>query len=207
MNKVTITHVNAADNREAWLALRRQHLTATDWPKITGTSRWGTAEEVTWDKLGSAPTGTFKSSLPMQVGTDLEPLIIKQAKNVLGRGEYLSQAFLARRHMGFTPDLIRLHKTTDWVLAEIKVSVAEWGGAVPPDYLDQVRFQATVLGLDRVQVFHMQLASWGEGLRLIKLGKVPPESLTVYQVEVGTAERKRIERQSLRWWKENILLG
>ena len=205
MKKVTITTANATENREAWLALRRQHLTATDWPKITGTSRWGTAEDVAWDKLNPAPGGEYKSNLPMQVGTDLEPLIINLAKNVLGRGEYLSQAFLARRHMGFTPDLIRLHKTADWVLGEIKVSVAEWGGSVPRDYLDQVRFQATVLGLDRVQVFHLQLSSWGEGLRLIKLGKLPPERLAVYQVEVSATERQRIERQSLRWWQENIL--
>lgn len=207
MHQVMITNVNANENREEWLALRRQHLTATDWPKITGTSRWGSAEEVIFDKLNTEDDDYFEPNLPMKVGSALEPLIIDKTKKVLGRGSYLSQAFLSRRHMGFTPDLIRIHKSSDWVLAEIKVSVKEWGGNVPADYLDQVRFQATVLGIDQVHVIHLKLPSWKDGLRLFKSGNIPQDRLAVYLVDVSETERKRIERQSAKWWNTNIMNG
>jgi predicted phage-related endonuclease len=205
MKKVTVTEVNGSHDREAWLALRLQHLTATDWPKITGTSPWGTAEDVLNEKLEADPGGAFTMTLPMQVGTDLEPLIIARTKKRRGPGEYLSQAFLSRRHMGFTPDLLRIEEASDWELSEIKVSVKDWSGRVPPEYVDQVRFQATVLGIDHVQVVHLKLANWAEGLAMIRSGAIPPRRLAVYRVEVAEAERRRIERQSRRWWMEHIL--
>lgn len=207
MHKVTITNVNAKEDREAWLALRRQHITATDWPKITGTSRWGTPEDVLADKQDREVESEFGTSLPMRVGTDLEPLIIERAKPLLGSGEFLSQAFVARKHLGFTPDLMRIQEDAEWALAEIKVSVKAWRGAVPADYLDQVQFQAMVLGVDQVQVIHLQLSSWQEGLRMIRSGTLPVNRLAWYQVQVNERQRNRIERQATEWWKRNILNG
>ena len=207
MHKFTITDVNASSNRDAWLDLRRQHITATDWPKITGTSRWQSAHQVISDKLETEFGGVFTPNLPMKVGSELEPLIISKAKGILGRGEYLSQAFISRKKLGFTPDLILMKPTSDWILAEIKVHKAEWGGVVPPDYLDQVRFQATVLGVNQVHVIHLPLTSWGEGLRLINSGDVPLKRLEVLRVDINETERKQIERKALRWWKENIECG
>jgi predicted phage-related endonuclease len=204
MNKITITKTNATEDRLAWLALRRQHLTATDWPKITGTSRWGSAEDVVLDKLSEDSDGDFEPNIPMRVGTSLEPYIIERTKNRLGPGDYLSQVFISRQCLGFTPDLIRLDRGTEWVLSEIKVSVKDWRGVVPPDYLDQVRFQAMVLGLDEVQVVHLQLPSWQEGLRLVEVGAIPDRLLATYRVAVGVQERKLIERKAKRWWAENI---
>ena len=207
MHNVTITDANASNNRDEWLDLRRQHVTATDWPKITGTSRWGDTRHVIYDKLDSEFSSDFVPSLPMKVGTALEPLIVSKAKRILGRGEYLSQAFISRKRLGFTPDLILIKKSSDWVLAEIKVHVKEWGGIVPPDYLDQVRFQATVLGVDQVHVIHLKLSSWGEGLRMMNSGEVPSKQLEVLQVDINETERKQIERNALRWWKDNIVCG
>ena len=204
MHKVTITHANATENREAWLAIRRRHVTATDWPKITGTSRWGNVGDVINGKLGEEPERWSVPPLPIRVGNELEPLIIEQTKIHLGRGDYLSQAFISRRHIGFTPDLALIDKPSGWVLAEIKVSVMEWGGSVPPDYLDQVKFQATVLGVDEVLVVHLQLRSWKEGLWMIGKGAVPTDRLVAYKVPVDEAERLHIEREAERWWKRCI---
>lgn len=207
MKKVTITNFNAKEDREAWLALRRQHITATDWPKITGTSRWGTEADVIADKGNIDCGGYFKPSLPMRVGTDLEPLIIERVLELLGPGEYLSQEFISRKHLGFTPDLVQVNKASDWVLVEIKVSVKDWNEEVPPDYLDQVKFQATVLGIDQVQIVHLKLASWSEGLQIIRSGDLPEDNLTRYLVDVDEGERKQIERKADRWWKSHILEG
>lgn len=211
MKKIQIKLANARENPEAWLALRRHHITATDWPKITGSSRWGTTDDVIFDKQTSDIEweweGESEFSLPMQVGTDLEPLIIKTAKKMQGPGTYLSQAFVTRKHMGFTPDLALVRDRSDWVLTEIKVSVRDWRGTVPLDCMDQVRFQATVLGIDQVQVIHLKLASWKEGLELIRSESVPPKRLAVYRVDVSEAERKRIEQQAERWWKIHIVNG
>jgi len=204
MKKVTLTNVNAKEDREAWLALRRQHITATDWPKITGTSRWGTEADVISDKNIDADEDYFQPSLPMRVGTELEPLIIEIAMEMLGPGEYLTQQFVSRKHIGFTPDLLQIHTTSDWVLVEIKVSVKDWNDAVPPDYLDQVKFQATVLGIDQVQIVHLKLASWQEGLEMIRSGYIPEDSLTRYLVDINEGERKQIERKADRWWKFRI---
>ena len=207
VQRVTIAKVNARSDREAWLELRRRHLTATDWPKLTGTSRWGSAEDVIANKQGCSSEERFAPSLPMRVGTDLEPLILKRAMKLLGPGEYLSQEFISRKHLGFTPDLVQVNRSSEWVLVEIKVSVKEWNGEVPPDYLDQVRFQATVLGLDQVQLIHLKLSSWQDGLRIIRSGLLPEEDLTRYLVDVDEAERRHIEQKADRWWKLNIETG
>lgn len=204
MHKVTITKANASENREEWLAIRRRHVTATDWPKITGTSPFGTAEKVLNEKLPATPGGSSTVSLPMRVGTALEPLIIARARSWMGPGEYLSQAFITRRHLGFTPDLARIDKPSGWVVAEIKVSVREWGGKVPPEYIDQVKFQATVLGLNRVQVVHLKLSNWAEGLAMIKSGSIPMERLAVYHVQAKEDERRGIEQQAEKWWRSYI---
>jgi len=204
MHRITITATSANRNREAWLAIRRQHLTATDWPKITGTSRWGDAFSVLDDKLNPGGDEDFKPSLPMRVGTALEPLIIRSIQKDWGPGKYLSQVFVSRKHLGFTPDLVLLATPDQWRLAEIKVSVKPWLGWVPPDYLDQVSFQATVLGIGQVQVIHLQLESWGEGLALIRSGTLPADRLTAYNVEVDEVDRRRIERKAEKWWKAHI---
>ena len=202
MKKVTVMGINAHSNREAWLELRRRHITATDWPKITGTSRWGNSDDVIADKQNRfSGECDFTPSLPMRVGTELEPLIVERAMELLGPGEYFSQDFISRKHLGFTPDLVQINGSSDWVIVEIKVSVKDWNEEVPPDYLDQVKFQATVLGLDQVQIIHLKLGSWQEGLRMIRSGNLPEESLTRYLVDVDDAERKQIERKADRWWK------
>ena len=207
MKKVTITYVSATEKRELWLALRRQHITATDWPKITGTNPWASAGDVISDKRSSGNERWSKPDLPLQIGTDLEPMIIEKVKKMLGPGEFLSQAFVSRGHLGFTPDLARINGGSDWVLAEIKVSVMDWRGAVPAYCLDQVKFQATVLGIDQVQVIHLKLASWEEGLEMIEAGSVPMDRLAVYRVDVSEAARKLIERKAERWWKAHIVDG
>ena len=204
MHRVLITRVNATEGREAWLDLRRRHLTATDWPQITGSSRWGSEEDVIFDKLNPVTDDNGQPTLSMQVGTGLEPFVVDSCKREHGSGEYLAQAFLSRNILGFTPDMIRITPGSDWEITEIKVSVKDWGGYVPPGYLDQVRFQATVLGVDHVRVVHLKLQSLKEGFDLIKTGRVSHNRLAIYRVDVPEAERKRIERQAIRWWKDNV---
>jgi hypothetical protein len=142
--------------------------------------------------------------MSMEVGTALEPWIIERVKEEWGLGDYLSQVFISRKQMGFTPDLILSKHGKDWILAEIKVSVRDWGGWVPEDYLDQVRFQATVLGIDEVQVIHLKLQNWGEGYQMIRSRCIPTDHLTAYRVEVPESQRKQIERRAKKWWKDFI---
>jgi len=169
-----------------------------------GSSRWGNVSDVIADKLYLQNEGVFEPSLPMRVGTALEPLIIQTVKEEWGRGNYLSQVFISRKCMGFTPDLILLEQCSDWVLAEIKVSIKDWGGWVPEEYLDQVRFQATVLGLDEVQVIHLNLQTWAEGFQMIRGRSVPTDRLVAYRVKVPERERRQVERDAERWWREHI---
>lgn len=203
MHKVTIHNVNAVRDRQAWLTLRQGYLTATDWPKITGSSRWGDAYGVIADKTLPLEGPGFEPSLPMRVGTGLEPLIIRHIQDEWGEGEDYSQLFITRKHMGFTPDFL-LWQENRWQLAEIKVSIRDWGGCVPEDYLDQIRFQATVLGIGEVHVVHLKLASWGEGLKMMHNRSVPIERLKIYEVLVSATQRRLIANQSARWWNANV---
>lgn len=205
MRRVKITDVNDSDNRESWLALRRQHITATDWPRINGTSRYGNASDVMTNKLVVHDDDDYVDSLPMRVGKGLEPLIVEKTIRQLGKGDYLSQVFISRKHMGFTPDLLQINKGKDWALSEIKVSKRKWSGTVPLEVLDQVRYQATVLGIGQVQVVHLELSSWEEGLEMMRSGTFLTNRLAVYRVEVNEVQRNRIERESERWWKAHIL--
>jgi|GEM_PF-2871688 len=203
MHKVSIFDVNAVLGCQAWLALRHEYLTATDWPKITGASRWGDASTVIADKASLPDDEERVLPLPMRVGKELEPLIIESIKKEWGEGDYLSQVFIARKYMGFTPDLL-LWEGDQWKLAEVKVSIRDWNGWVPEDYLDQVRFQATVLGVREVHVVHLKLSSWAEGSWMIGEQSVPTDRLTVYVVPVSASEREQITRRSERWWNANI---
>jgi len=207
MRRVKITDANASENREIWLALRRQHITATDWPRINGTSCYGNASDVMTDKLVVHADNDYEDSLPIRVGRGLEPLIVDKTIKRLGKGDYLSQVFISRKHMGFTPDLLQINQGTDWALSEIKVSKRKWSGTVPPEVLDQVRYQATVLGIGQVQVVHLELSSWEEGLEMMRAGTFPARRLAVYRVEVNEAQRNRIERESEKWWKAHVLNG
>jgi len=204
MQRVEIINANAAKNREVWLSVRRKHVTATDWPKITGTSRWGNACDVIEDKRYGTEEAFRSVPLPMRVGTALKPLIIKEIKKEWGPGRYLSQSFISRKHLGFTPDLAMVYEGDDWGLAEIKVSVKRWFELVPPYYLDQVEFQATVLGIQRVHIVHLELNDWGEGFRMLKVGKVPTDRLELYPIDVSSSVRRRIERQAEGWWASHI---
>jgi predicted phage-related endonuclease len=201
MNPVTVHSVNADQDRDSWLALRRRYLSATDWPKLTGASPWAGPEDVVRDKLGLLDTGC-EWSLPMRVGKALEPLIVERALARFGPGQPVLQAFLSHGHLGFTPDLVLVRPGADWVLGEIKVSVKDWKGRVPEVYLDQVRFQATVLGVDEVTVIHLQLASWEEGLAFLDAGEVPAERLAYHRVRVGAAERRKLQAQAEAWWEQ-----
>jgi predicted phage-related endonuclease len=203
MNPVTVHSVNADQDREAWLALRRHYLSATDWPKLNGTSPWGGAEDVVRDKVGPLQPPCVWS-LPMQVGKALEPLIVERALPRFGPGQPVLQAFLSHGVLGFTPDLLLMRPGADWALAEIKVSVKDWRGRVPEVYLDQVRFQATVLGVDEVTVVHLRLATWDEGLAFLAAGAVPAERLHFHTVRVGPAERREIQARAEAWWEQRL---
>lgn len=76
---------------------------------------------------------------------------------------------------------------------------------MPPEYLDQVRFQATVLGLSQVQALHLQFQIGQQGLRLIEACQVVANLLTTYLVAVRATERRQIERQARQCWQQQGL--
>jgi predicted phage-related endonuclease len=205
MKPFTIHKVDGESERSAWLNLRKQFVTATDWPQITGTSPWGDAQDVMLEKASDLVEDEGgEIAVPLRVGKQLEPIIAKAIKKQWGRGQYLCPAFVTRRHLGFTPDLARIDIPTGWLLGEIKVSVKDWRGTVPPNYLDQVKFQATVLGINQVQIIHLHLSSWTEGDELTTAGVLPPGRLEWFEVLVSERERASIERRSERWWQMHV---
>jgi hypothetical protein len=203
MKPVEITPAEAGDDPEAGPERQRQrqrrHLTAADWPKLTGTARRGTPAEVAAGKRPGAAPERPGEPLP-----DLLPLIRRQARRQLGPGRYLEGGFVARGHLGFVPHLARIDRDADWVAAILAASVLPWQGEVPAELRDQARFQAMVLGVDRILVIHLQLASWEEGQAMIEAGQVPAGRLETFKVEVPAAERDRIEHQAEHWWKRHV---
>lgn len=101
--------------------------------------------------------------------------------------------------------LARIDRDADWVVALLAASVLPWKGEVPAEVRDQARFQAMVLGVDRVLVIHLQLASWEEGRALVEAGQVAPARLATYKVDVPAPERDRLERQAGQWWRRHVL--
>ena len=204
MKPVVITPPDAACHPDAWLDLLRQHLTSADWPKITGTARRGTQADVVADKRPD-PAQTAAPSRPPESLPDLLPLIREQARKRLGPGRYLEGGLVARGHLGFVPHLVRIDQDADWVAAMLAASVLPWKDEVPSEARDQAHFQAMVLGVDRVLVIHLQLASWEEGQALVEAGLVPANRLVTHKVEAPAAVRDRLERQAAHWWKRHVL--
>jgi hypothetical protein len=204
MKPVVITPIDPTFNRDAWLDLLRRHLTAADWPKITGSARRGTQADVVADKRPGSPQAASPDR-PQDPLPDLVPLIREQVRKLLGPGRYLEGGLVARGHLGFVPHLARIDRDADWVATILVASVLPWKGEVPAETRDQAQFQAMVLGVDRVLVIHLQLASWEEGQAMLEAGLVPAGRLVTYKVEAPAPERDRLERQAAHWWKRHVL--
>lgn len=143
------THLTATNDRDAWLAARRECITATDAAAVAGVHPYKTPREVWLEKLGE--TGEKTPNEAMHWGNVLEPLIIAE----FGRRnevEVLPTGFTrhATLPFGATPDgLIG----TDELL-EVKTAGINAGqnfgpsgtDEVPVQYLVQVQWQLLCTG-------------------------------------------------------------
>lgn len=153
--------LNADAERDAWLATRRQGITATDIPAILGLNKYKTAIDVFMDKL--APTAdTFTPAIGNAEaalwGTVLEDTVARtwaEHRNVKVRriGVIAHNAFpwarasLDRLVIGCQDGRCAVEvKTRSHYVAD------EWDKGVPADVEAQVQWQLLVSGLDHIHV-------------------------------------------------------
>lgn len=147
--------------RDAWLAARRDGITATDVPAILGLNRYKTGIDVWMEKV-SAADSNFTPALGSQEaalwGIALEDAVAKT---------WADQTGVQVRRVG-----IIAHEDHDWMRAsldrlvtgcpdgkcavEVKTRstyvAAEWDAGVPADVQAQVHWQLIVSGLDHIHV-------------------------------------------------------
>lgn len=132
-----------------WLERRRALITATDIPAILGLSPYRSEGDVARDKLGLAPESP--PSVPMRVGSALEPLVAALWSEATGRpverwGELVVSEAIP--WAGATPD----YRSGDCIV-ECKASTARrWSDGLPQDVEAQVRWQLGVTGLAKAEV-------------------------------------------------------
>jgi putative phage-type endonuclease len=206
-------HSFIPNNREAWLAVRRQYITATDVVAIEGLSSFASAHEVLLDKKGLLPRKPGNRA--MAIGNLLEPLIRAefarkydvQAWESQGERIYCDDA----RHLAATPDGLFL-QGEDRLILEIKTSMNNWR-EIPARVLLQVKHQAVLGEASKGFIAHLHVpeeaqeeilvrAALGQPLSLEGLGAIEtyPFSFAAEDLEAH-AQRYHV------WYENHILFG
>jgi predicted phage-related endonuclease len=207
-HEMTVLLRDCKNHREEWLALRRKHVTATDWCKITSSSRFGKASDVQLDKQGLAPE-IDQDALPLVVGKRMEPFIIKAIEEAYGFpvGERLDDSFIGRGRCGFTPDvLVMCEPDGEPCLKEVKVSIKDWQCQLPKEYEDQVKFQLAVLGFSTAEVIHQRIFDWKKAMEAMDdpTFAINPDEVEVYRVVLDATEAESILAKAEAWWEVHI---
>jgi putative phage-type endonuclease len=146
-----------------WLTLRRTKITATDAPVIMRASEYETPAQLWRRKLSGEERPETEA---MRQGRELEPLLRRQATEMLGI-ELAPAVVVAKRRPWQMASLDGFNET-DGVAVEIKTtssaaimharSADEALAAMPKSWLWQVLHQRDVLGLDRDRVSYLFVA-------------------------------------------------
>lgn len=170
----------------AWLAARREHVTATDMAALLGVSPWKCEADVAAEKAGERTT---ESTLRMRIGSVLEPLIASEYEAQTG--------YTLRRFHG-----LKVHPRISWaaaspdyrvmgrrMLVETKWTAgrARFADGLPQDVEAQTRWQLGVLGWDKADV---AVLIGGEELRTFPVEH--DESVFAGMVEVAADFRARL---------------
>lgn len=133
-----------------WLAARRELITATDIAAIVGVDPWRSEGDVARAKLSGE---TVEPSIPMRVGSHLEPLIAELWAEREGIGVERWGELVVHPELpwaGATPD----YRAADGRIVECKWSAtpSRWRDGLPQEYEAQVRWQLGVTRAERATV-------------------------------------------------------
>lgn len=152
---MTAHRIDVEQRSDAWLALRRTLITATDIGAILGLSPWKSEADVAADKAGAEGQ---PETLAMRKGTFMEPFILDEYQRQAevfaysDHGIYVSDSI---SWAGCSPDGFAsdLDGSPRWLIeAKHSGSRSRWADGLPRDYEAQVRWSLGVLGLDRCDV-------------------------------------------------------
>lgn len=136
---------------DEWIEARKSLISATDVPVLLGLSPYKSEAELAREKLGEAERQA--ETLPMRVGTALEPVIAMAYEEATGRR--VRRMLRLYRH----PDLEWAAASPDFRvlgekrLVEAKYSTAgRWADGLPQDVESQVQWQLAVTGYDVADV-------------------------------------------------------
>lgn len=205
--------VHSPETKDEWLALRQKHITATDWPKIKGTSRFGNARDVLMDKLGMGKV--VEETVHMRVGKLLEPLVVETIMEEVHQTQQVNELnilfrdpmFVASGVLGCTPDLTLVVRG-EIDHTEIKVSGSAWNEA-PAGYVDQTKFQMALLGIMSGQIRQVVLKeTWEEAEAQLLAGTyvIEANQITDWPVELDPGEGEQIMLEAEEWWNTHIEL-
>lgn len=200
-------------DRAEWLKIRKDYVTATDWPKIKGLSKYGGQLDVKNDKLGYSVEKEMNK--PMLVGTLLEPVIRTWFAERIGvpldkwetTGEkiWLHPEF----HAASTPDGI-FPFNGKRLLFECKTHMATWE-EIPEHVGGQVLFQGATTSVDEGYVVDVELyehdydkilMAHAQGLPL-ELPREPQLKGFVLPAEAF----QEILEEANEWYEEHVILG
>jgi putative phage-type endonuclease len=137
-----------------WLAAREQGIGASDAPAAIGVSPWKSPLSLWAEKLGLIPAQ--EPTLPMMLGTELEPLIARLYTEATG--EKVRRVNMLRQHPTHSFMLASLDRRAGRKPVELKYSARGNGygdpgtDEVPDDVLVQVLHQLAVMDEDEADV-------------------------------------------------------
>lgn len=187
------------EERNAWLAERKQGIGGSDAAAVLGISPWATPVTVWLDKTGRAPAK--EETEAMRIGTELEQFVAERYCEATGRKV---QRFNRMMHVGcLLGNFDRLVIPEDGKVAshmgevrtdtllECKTSSREWDDGVPLYYQTQVQHY---MGLEP-KLAHADVAC-------LFLGR---KHFEVFRVERDDAVIKTMQERITAWWNEYIV--
>lgn len=138
-----------SDDREAWLTMRKQLITASDVAAIMGRNPYKSALEVYTDKLGITDTEPTEA---MEIGLRMEPVILDLYRDRTGRVAKPFQRLCRSKRwpwLGATCDAYTVDEQRREIVLELKNAseyLAEhWEESIPPYYTPQIQTQIGVM--------------------------------------------------------------
>lgn len=199
------------ENREAWLKLRRNYITATDAVAIRGLVPWASPLTVLQDKLNLRPDSKLNKA--MVIGSILEPVIalwylksreIKDGEIVTAGEKVWVDGYLAA-----TPDLV-WERNGRRTLVEIKTSSEAWQ-EIPERVAVQVDHQANLVVPDDAFVIDLFLTEEEKDQILVDkaMGKeiALPRDPVVFRHDLNPEAIEKLANEMEAWHLSHILLG
>ena len=189
-------------SRDEWLQERKNGVGGSEIGKILGSSKYGTALDVFYDKIGrediSVPFTEAQQEI-LDSGSDMEGLILDLYRKKTGRKVVVVNAILSHPYYHMTRvnvDAIVQREDGKWGVLEVKNTMArgdEWkNGQVPVSYQDQCRYGMWICGLSFGEVVNLRSGRW--------------TTESIFQVEESIEWIHRVQTELTKFWMD-VCLG